>query len=58
MQFIGYIVYMLYFHPLAKYPGPFLAKFTHAYAAYHAFKQDIHLDMWRCHEKYGKNAFV
>ncbi|KAL8827690.1 MAG: hypothetical protein Q9191_003035 [Dirinaria sp. TL-2023a] len=47
-------VYNAVFHPLAKYPGPFLARFTDLYAAYHAWKGDIHLDMWRCHEKYGK----
>ncbi|KAK6208581.1 cytochrome P450 3A31 [Colletotrichum tabaci] len=45
--------YLAFFHPYAKYPGPFLAKFTNAYAAYHGWKGDIHLDFWRCHEKYG-----
>jgi cytochrome P450 len=48
-----YCIYQYYFHPLAKYPGPFLAKITELYAAYHAWKGDIHIDMWRCHEKYG-----
>lgn len=47
-------MYTLFFHPLSKYPGPLLAKFTNAYAAYHGWKGDIHLDMWRCHEKYGE----
>ena len=47
------VIYNLYFHPLAKYPGPFLAKFTDLYAGYHAWKGDIHLDMWRCHQVYG-----
>ncbi|KAI0421807.1 cytochrome P450 [Xylaria grammica] len=52
--FLVYIVaYRAVFHPLAKYPGPFLAKFTGLYAAWHAWKGDIHLDMWRCHLKYG-----
>jgi hypothetical protein len=47
------IIYNVFFHPYAKYPGPFLAKFTDLYAGYHAWKGDIHLDMWRCHLKYG-----
>ncbi|KAL4870549.1 hypothetical protein BDV12DRAFT_207590 [Aspergillus spectabilis] len=45
--------YRVTFHPYAKYPGPFLAKFTNAYAAYHSWKGDMHVDIWRCHEKYG-----
>lgn len=46
-------IHRLYFHPLAKYPGPFLAKLTDLYSTYHAWKGDRHLEFWRCHEKYG-----
>ncbi|KAH6651497.1 cytochrome P450 3A31 [Truncatella angustata] len=46
-------IYLAFFHPLARYPGPLLAKFTNAYAAYHGWKGDIHLDMWRAHQRYG-----
>jgi hypothetical protein len=46
-------LYNVYFHPYANYPGPFLARFTDLYAGYHAWKGDIHLDMWRCHQLYG-----
>jgi len=49
----GVIVYRLIFHPLAKYPGPFLARITDLHLAYHAWKGDRHLEFWRCHEKYG-----
>jgi len=48
--------YLAFFHPLARYPGPWIAKFTNAYAAYHGWKGDIHLDMWRCHQRYGDHV--
>ncbi|KAI0439265.1 cytochrome P450 [Xylaria telfairii] len=47
------IVYRIFFHPLAEFNGPLLAKFSNLYAAYHAWKGDIHVDIWRCHQKYG-----
>ncbi|PWY78303.1 cytochrome P450 [Aspergillus heteromorphus CBS 117.55] len=52
-QILGYGIYQIYFHPLAKYPGPWLGKFTEAGAAYHAVKGDLHLHIWWCHQKYG-----
>ncbi|GAB0146111.1 hypothetical protein EsHS_00006522 [Epichloe bromicola] len=56
-SFVSVIIYQVvhhaFLHPLAKYPGPFLAKFTNLYSAYHAWKGDIHTDILRCHERYG-----
>ncbi|KAK0610117.1 cytochrome P450 [Bombardia bombarda] len=48
------VIYRLFLHPLAKYPGPFLAKLTDGYMLYHAWKGDRHLEFWRMHERYGK----
>ncbi|KAI0877838.1 cytochrome P450 [Hypoxylon argillaceum] len=54
VSFLVYTVtYNTLFHPLAKCPGPFIARFTNLYAAWHAWKGDMYLDMWRCHLKYG-----
>ena len=46
-------VHRLKFHPYSKYPGPLLAKLTNLYGLYHAYVGDLHLDVWRCHERYG-----
>lgn len=51
---VSVVIYRLYFHPLAKHPGPFLAKITDAHQLYHAWKGDRHLEFWRMHETYGK----
>ena len=53
LQLILIAIYRLTFHPLARYPGPFLAKITDWHQVYHAWKGDRHLEFWRTHEKYG-----
>ncbi|KAF2490392.1 benzoate 4-monooxygenase cytochrome P450, partial [Lophium mytilinum] len=53
---LGICAYRLWFHPLSKYPGPFWGSITNLHAAYHSWKGDLHLDMWRCHEKYGDHV--
>lgn len=30
-----------------------MAKVSNLYAGYHSWRGDLHVDMWRCHEKYG-----
>lgn len=47
------IIYRLTLHPLARYPGPLLAKITDWYNVYHAWKGDRHLELWRVHQVYG-----
>ncbi|KAL7267192.1 hypothetical protein RUND412_010233 [Rhizina undulata] len=49
---LGVIIYRLYFHPLSKYPGPFLAKITSLHALYHAYRGDRHLVTYEAHKKY------
>lgn len=43
----------IYFHSFSHVPGPFLAKITNAYSAYHAAKRNTHVVIQRLHEKYG-----
>lgn len=51
---LAYTIYNLYFHPYAKYPGPFLARISPFYSLWHAYAGDLHIDVLQCHEKYGK----
>ncbi|KAL5601492.1 hypothetical protein BROUX41_002530 [Berkeleyomyces rouxiae] len=51
--FVKYVVYQVFFHPLAKYPGPFLARFTDAHQLWHGWVGDRHLLFHQMHEKYG-----
>ncbi|KIW96687.1 uncharacterized protein Z519_02078 [Cladophialophora bantiana CBS 173.52] len=50
---LSLIIYRVRFHPLAKYPGPFLAKVTSWYDFYFLVKGDRHIEIWRQHEIYG-----
>ena len=45
----------LAFSPLARYPGPLLAQISPLHNVYHALKKDIHLDIWKQHQTYGKS---
>ncbi|TKA45830.1 hypothetical protein B0A54_03515 [Friedmanniomyces endolithicus] len=50
---LSYIIYALYLHPLAKYPGPLLGRLTQCYDVYHAYKGDKHVLFHRLHQQYG-----
>jgi hypothetical protein len=50
---VGTIIYRLYFHPLAKFPGPFWARISMFPAWWHTRKQNRHLWLLSLQEKYG-----
>ena len=47
------VTYGITLHPLAKFPGPLLAKVTELYPLYRSIVGDRHLTIWRLHEKHG-----
>lgn len=49
------VTYRLYFHPLAKYPGPFWARVSSFPSYWHTLKKDRHIWLWRLQEEYGKH---
>ncbi|KAH6639969.1 cytochrome P450-like protein [Truncatella angustata] len=50
---LGVVVYRLTFHPLAKYPGPFLGRFTDWYSVIRSATGDRHIHFLELHKKYG-----
>ncbi|RKL22163.1 hypothetical protein BFJ72_g14729 [Fusarium proliferatum] len=47
------MLYRLYLHPLAKYPGPFWARISAFPAFYYTLRQDRHVWFWKLQERYG-----
>ncbi|KAI9168061.1 putative cytochrome P450 [Paramyrothecium foliicola] len=50
---VGTVLYNLYFHPLASYNGPFLARSTLLWRLWHSLRGRIHLAIDEGHKKYG-----
>jgi len=50
---IGVVIYRLYFHPLAKFPGPFFAKITNIYDFLQALSEHRAENFLALHDKYG-----
>lgn len=49
----SYIGYYYLFHPLAKYPGPFLASFSNLWKLYHLWSLHLPERLVELHETYG-----
>lgn len=50
---LGYVVYMRFFHPLAKYPGPFIASLTNLWKAYTMFQGQMEYVIKDLHDRHG-----
>jgi hypothetical protein len=50
---LGYVVYMRHLHPLAKYPGPFLASLTNFWKAYTMAQGQMEHVIRKLHEEHG-----
>jgi len=50
------VIYRLYFHPLAKFPGPFWAKISTIPSWWQTRKQSRHLWLLKLQEEYGERG--
>lgn len=51
---LGYIVYQVYFHPLARFPGPFLAAVTDLWQVHQFLTLKEPYNLKELHAKYGQ----
>ncbi len=47
-------LYLQWTSPLSQVPGPFIARFTRWWLAYHGWRGDFHKLLTRLHEQYGE----
>ena len=47
------MIYQVFLHPLAAYPGPLLSKLTDLYSVWHAWRGTRHSDLYRLHKIHG-----
>ena len=60
LYLLGACVYRIWFHPLAKFPGPKLAAITTWYEGYYdalRYKGRFTFKLADLHEKYGKRVY-
>lgn len=50
---LSILIYRLVFDPLRHFRGPFVARFTNAYAGYHAARRRLHLQTFSDLQQYG-----
>ncbi|KAG0652770.1 Cytochrome P450 [Hyphodiscus hymeniophilus] len=50
---VSNVVYLRYFHPLAKFPGPFLASVSSIWRVYHLWSLHMPEKLLALHEEYG-----
>ncbi|KIX92184.1 uncharacterized protein Z520_12065 [Fonsecaea multimorphosa CBS 102226] len=53
VSLVAYVVYQRFLHPLAKYPGPFLASLTDVWQAHQFMTLQQPYNLTRLHEKHG-----
>src|ERR1700761_801731 len=53
-----YLLYYTLFSPIAWVPGPFLAKVSRLWLAYHGYKGDFHRILVDLHARYGDTVRI